>query len=309
MILQKVESRKRWGKMMFDKENKHFQQRSFVQKRIRMNIGGEDIEVAYREWGDSDNHKKLFCVHGLTRNSKDFDFLAASMSNQYNVICIDIPGRGVSGYFAQLDNYNFQNYMTAIKRVISSITPGKIDFLGTSMGGVVAMSLASIDSSLIRKLVLNDVGPFVPGVLYAALNAHEKTKPKSYNSYAEAVQYHKEHCSSFGPMSDEQWGEFTMNGMREDKDGRFIYDYDKKLEVKIAQNASGELNVWDVWDQIKCPVLVIRGETSMALQKEVAEEMAQRGPKADLIEIPVTGHAPTLMSEEQVSIVRDWLDS
>lgn len=289
--------------------NVQLEQKPFLQKKVAMHIGGEDIEIAYREWGDSDNPKKLFCLHGVTRNSRDFDFLAASMSDQYNVICPDIPGRGASGYFAELDSYNYQSYVIAIKQVISAVTPGEIVFLGTSMGGLLGMLIASKDDSPIRKLILNDVGPFVPGVLFAAINSHEKSKPKHYASKAEAVSFHKEHCTSFGPMDSEQWEQFTMNGLREDDNGGFCYDYDKKLETKIAQNASGDFDIWNVWDQVKCPVLVIRGETSKALIKEVAEEMTQRGPKADLIEIPITGHAPTLMSEEQVSIVRDWLDS
>ncbi len=297
---------------MCDKKEQQFQQETnqqkpFSLKKLGMNIGGEDIDIAYREWGDSGNPNKLFCLHGVTRNSRDFDFLAASMSDQYHVICPDIPGRGVSGYFSELDNYNYQNYVTAIKQVIAEITPDQVDFLGTSMGGLLGMNIASKDDSQIRKLILNDVGPFVPGELFAAIDAHEKRKPKHYASKVEAVQFHKKHCISFGPMSDEQWEQFTMSGLREDDNGGFCYDYDKKLETRIAQNASGDFDIWHVWDQVKSPVLVIRGETSKALMEEVAEEMTQRGPKADLIEIPITGHAPTFLSDEQVGIVRDWL--
>ncbi len=298
---------------MRDKKDEQFQQKTFQQKpfylkKLGMSIGGEYIDVAYREWGESNNGKKLFCLHGVTRNSHDFDYLAASMCDQYNVICSDIPGRGESGYFAELDNYNYQSYVAANKQVISAVTSGEIDFLGTSMGGLLGMLIASKEDSPIRKLVLNDVGPYVPKILFAAINAHEKIKPKRYSSIDEAVEFHKQHCSSFGPMSDEQWKMFTINGLRQD-DGGFIYNYDKKLEAKIIQNADADFDIWHVWDQIKCPVLVIRGETSMALQKEVAEEMTQRGPKADLIEIPVTGHAPTFLSDEQVSVVREWLNS
>ncbi len=281
----------------------------FKQKKIGMHVGTEDIDIAYKDWGDAANNKKLYCLHGVTRNSRDFDYLAASMSDIYNVICIDTIGRGQSGYYKDVDNYIMPNAMAAATNVISATSNGEFDLLGTSMGGLISMSVAASGKLPVRKLILNDVGPFVPVDLNRAISNHEDVKPKSFDSPEQAIKYHKKYCTSFGPMNDEQWEMFTLNGLKKTEDGLFIYDYDSKIQSRLAAFAKGDFDVWHIYDRIKCPVLVIRGETSRALLSEVAQEMTQRGPKAELIEIPVTGHAPHLMSDEQVKIVRDWLAS
>ncbi len=279
----------------------------FKQQRLPMHLGTEDISIAYRDWGDSSDPNKLFCMHGVTRNCRDFDYLAASMCNDYNVICIDTIGRGQSGYYNDVANYNMQNAMMAASNVIAATSPTNINLLGTSMGGLISMSIASQKDSPVRKLILNDVGPFVPMGLNRAISEHEKSKPMYFATKEEAIKFHKTHALSFGPMNEAQLEMFTMNGLRRLEDGGYGYDYDEKIQSRIASYADGDFDVWHIWDRIKCPVLVLRGVTSKALLPEVAQEMTQRGPKAELVEIAETGHAPHLMNDEQVGIIRDWL--
>ncbi|THB72215.1 MAG: alpha/beta hydrolase [Gammaproteobacteria bacterium] len=279
----------------------------FIQEKIPMQIGGEDVEVAYRSWGEQSNPNKLYCLHGVTRNCRDFDYLGASLSDDYHVLCLDTIGRGQSSYFVDITNYIMPNVIAAVMNVIRATSSDTINLLGTSMGGLVAMGIAAGGSIPVAKLILNDVGPFVPVDLNRAISKHENLKPKHFANWDLAFAYHKKNYQSFGPMNDLQWEMFTRNGMRELDDGSFVYDYDPNIQKPIDSFSESDFDVWHIYDQIKCPALVIRGQTSRALLPEVAQEMKQRGPMADLIEIPVTGHAPHLMNDEQVSIIRVFL--
>ena len=279
----------------------------FVQKKVPMTLGGEDMHIAYRSWGDETNPQKLYCLHGVTRNCRDFDYLGASLSDEYHVLCLDTIGRGQSGYFSDIGNYNMRNAIAAAVSVIKATSEGDVNLLGTSMGGLISMAISASGKVPVRKLILNDVGPFVPVALNRAISKHEIAKPKEFSSWEVALAYHKDNYQSFGPMNDTQWEMFMHNGMRERNDGSVIYDYDPNIQKPIAGFAESDFDVWHIFDPIKNPVLVIRGQTSKALLPDVARQMTQRGPKAELVEIPVTGHAPHLMNEEQVKIVRDWL--
>ncbi len=279
----------------------------YVQKKVPMTLGGEDMYIAYRSWGDEANPQKLYCLHGVTRNCRDFDYLGASLSDECHVLCLDTIGRGRSSYFADVANYTMANVIAAVSNVIKATSNDKINLLGTSMGGLVTMALAAREVLPVDRIILNDVGPFVPVDLNRAISLHENAKPKHFANWDLALAYHEENYQSFGPMNELQWEMFTRNGMRELADGSFVYDYDPNIQKPIASFSNSDFDVWHLYDPIKCPTLVIRGETSRALLPEVAQEMTQRGPKAELIEIPITGHAPHLMSDEQVKIVRDWL--
>ncbi len=265
-------------------------------------------KVSYRHWQNKSNDNNLFCLHGVTRNSRDFDYLGRSLVDEYSVFCPDFAGRGESDGVASLGDLQISNYAIDVAMIMGKNECQSIDLLGTSMGGIVSMVMAGRRNSPIRKLILNDVGPYIPKEIFAAVAMHERIKPLGYSSLGEAVEFHKEYCSGFGPMSDEQWCDFTLCGMKRNVDGMYVYDYNDQVHQKVLNDSpKQDIDLWSVWDKISCPVLVLRGAESYALSKDVAEQMRQRGPKAEVIEFEGTGHAPHLMSDEHVDIIRNWL--
>lgn len=262
--------------------------------------------IRYTQWGDPANDKVLICVHGLTRNARDFDFLAAVLESQYRVICPDVPGRGQSEWLSHKEDYNYPLYMADMAALIARSGAERVDWLGTSMGGLIGMLLAAQPGSPIRKLIMNDVGPYIPKAGLERI-AEYVGKPLRFANLEELERYLRVIAAPFGPLSDDQWRHLAVHSVRQLQSGEYVFAYDPGIAEPFKGDKLEDIDLWPVWDTVRCPVLVIRGAESDVLARDDAKAMQERGPQAELVEFAGIGHAPTLMTDDQIAVVRDWL--
>ncbi|MGQ0676647.1 MAG: alpha/beta fold hydrolase, partial [Rhodospirillales bacterium] len=259
--------------------------------------------VAYVEWGRADNPRVCICVHGLTRNGRDFDELALALQPDWRVVCPDVVGRGESDRLADPVGYGYPQYLDDANALIARVGAARVDFVGTSMGGLIGMMLAAQANSPIRRLVMNDVGPLISKGGLERIAGYVGKDP-SFAGFAEAEAAFRRTAATFGLRTDDEWRRFVERSIKPVEGGRFTLAYDPAIAQGFNQ-AVKDIDLWKTWDKVRCPVLVIRGADSDLLLKETAEEMKTRGPGATVVEFQGCGHAPALMSAEQVSVVRD----
>ena len=271
--------------------------------------------MSYKEWGDENNPEILICAHGVTRVGDDFDVLAAALSDHYRVICPDVVGRGRSGRLLNAQLYTVPQYVsdmiTLIARVSAHSEDAKIDWFGTSMGGLIGMALASLPGTPVRKLVLNDIGPTLDPAALLRIGDYIGQDLK-FPDFDTAARFVREVSFSFGEHSDDQWHKLASDVLRQQADGQWVRHYDMGLaqpfRAATPETAKAdEAALWACYDAIRCPTLLIRGEHSDLLSRETAQEMAERGPRAALVEIPNVGHAPTFIHDDQIAIARQFL--
>ena len=263
--------------------------------------------VGYLEWGDPKNERVLICVHGLTRCARDFDALAAAMSDKYRVVCPDVAGRGASEWLADPMLYQPPQYVADMVTLIARLDVESVHWVGTSMGALIGMALAAQAGTPIQKFVLNDAGPVVTKVSLERIATYVGMAP-ALPDMATAEKYVRAVSASFGPHTDAEWRFLTEVVVRKNADGTLRMHYDPKIgEPFRATMPEKDLEAWPLWDAIKCPTLVLRGAQSDLLTSATCEQMKQRGPKAKVVEIAGVGHAPTLMHADQIKIVRDFL--
>ena len=261
--------------------------------------------VAYNEWGRKDRGHSVICVHGLTRNSHDFDALAAALEQDRRVACPDIVGRGRSDWLADKQQYTFATYCGDMVALMARLGDDTFDWVGTSMGGMIGMFLAAHPNTPIRKLVINDTGGFVPKAPAERILQYVGIE-RSFESLEQAEKYFREIYGAFGPLTDAQWADLTRHSVRrrqEDRAYTLTYDPDIIAPMRSPQ----DLNLWPIWDEIRCPVLVLRGAESDVLTPDTVERMLKRGPKTDVVEFPGVGHAPALRDAQQIDVVKRWL--
>ena len=264
--------------------------------------------VAYGEWGDRANPKVLVCVHGLSRVSRDFDFLAAAMQAEYRVVCVDVVGRGKSDWLRDPNHYQIMQYVADMVTVLARLNAQTVHWMGTSMGGLIGMALAAQLGSPIQKLVLNDVGPIIKGDALKRIGEYLGNAP-TFANLDEATAYIRAISATFGEHTEAQWRFLTEHVTKPGADGRVMMHYDPKIAVPFRQAPAGDQALWPIFDAIRCPVLVLRGEHSDLLAKETFAEMQARGPKAQGVTIPNVGHAPTLLTEAQIAPIQAFLRS
>jgi pimeloyl-ACP methyl ester carboxylesterase len=269
--------------------------------------------MAYKEWGDPDNPNVLICVHGVTRVSDDFDNMARALRGTYRVICPDIVGRGRSDWLKDPQYYQLPQYVNDIVTLIARLDVETLDWFGTSMGGLIGMGLASLPKNPIRKLILNDIGPGLNSAALDRIGGYIGEAVR-FPTFDEAAGYIRAISEPFGPHTDEEWRKLATDVLRQDKDGLWTRNYDLALAAsfkaptpELAQKTEAVL--WHAYDSVKCPTMLVRGEKSDLLTREVAQQMTQRGPKAKLVEIAGVGHAPTFMHADQIAIARDFFAS
>ena len=271
--------------------------------------------MAYKEWGDPGNPNVLVCVHGVTRVSDDFDALARALSDHYRVVCPDVVGRGRSGRLGNPQLYRIPQYVsdmvTLVARVTANSDSGKVDWFGTSMGGLIGMALASLPDNPIRKLVLNDIGPTLDPVALRRIGDYI-AQDLRFASFAEGAAFVRAVSASFGEHTEEQWHKLAADVLREGDDGQWVRHYDMGLAVPLRganpeQAQADEAALWAVYDAIRCPTLLVRGANSDLLSHATAQKMLTRGPKPQLVEIADAGHAPTFIHADQIAIARTFL--
>lgn len=275
----------------------------------RLHVEGPDgrYGLSYADWASRAPGRPVICVHGLTRNGRDFDHLARVLRDQRRVICPDVVGRGLSDPLTRPGDYALPTYIAHMAQLLAKLGLAEVDWVGTSMGGLIGMGLAAMgDESPIRRLVLNDIGPFLPKLALARINTYLGIDLRFAS--LDALEAHlREIHAGFGPLTDAEWHHLAEHSAARREDGRFGLNYDQRLGEPMKTGPIEDVELWPVWDQITCKVLVIRGTESDLLLPETAAEMTRRGPRAEVVEVDGTGHAPALMAKDQIAIVHDWL--
>jgi pimeloyl-ACP methyl ester carboxylesterase len=261
--------------------------------------------MAYREWGDPRNREVLVCVHGLTRSGQDFDELARALRTQFRVVCPDVAGRGDSDRLADPKLYVWAQYVADMVTLIARLDVETVNWLGTSMGGFIGMALAAQAGSPVRKLILNDAGPLLGKASLERIRTYVGAAP-AFPTIEDAEKYIRTISAPFGPHSDAQWRFLAETWVRKHEDGNWRPHYDPRIAEPFPAGDE-DVDVWPVYDAVRCPTLLIRGEHSDVVSRQTVAEMTRRGPKAKVVEIRGVGHAPTLLHAEQIAIVRDFL--
>jgi len=263
--------------------------------------------MAYLQWGAADNPQVLVCVHGLGRCARDFDNLARAMSDRYRVVCPDVAGRGDSDWLADPMLYAIPQYVADMVTLIARLDVEQVHWVGTSMGGLIGMALAAQKNSPVAKLLLNEAAPVIAKASLERIATYFGKAPP-LPSFDAAVQLVRAVSAPFGPHTDAEWRFLTEVVVRQNADGSWRFHYDPKIAEPFRQQITDkDLESWPTWDAVRCPTLLIRGAQSDLLSKDTALQMTQRGPKARLVELPGIGHAPTLMHDDQIAIVREFL--
>jgi pimeloyl-ACP methyl ester carboxylesterase len=266
--------------------------------------------MAYWEWGERENPRVLVCVHGLSRQGRDFDTFARAMCEEYRVVCPDVVGRGQSDYLVDPMGYQLPAYVADMVTLLARLDAETLHWVGTSMGGLIGLGVASLPNSPVRRLVLNDVGPTIQPEAIQRIGSYLGA-PIRWTTLEEAADYMLGISKGFGAHSREEWLELTRPMLKSDSDG-FKPHYDPRIAlpfkaVTSEMAAAGEAALWRGYDAIACPTLLLRGADSDLLTRETAEAMTQRGPKARLVEFAGVGHAPTIVAADQVAVVREFL--
>ncbi len=263
--------------------------------------------VAYYEWGDPACDDVVICVHGLARNGRDFDVLGERLAPRHRVLAVDMPGRGQSEWLRNPNDYAFPAYLTVLTALIARADVPTVDFVGTSMGGLLGMVLAAQPNTPIRRLVVNDIGPVIEKTAIERIAGYVGQDPL-FESFDALAAHIREVSAPFGPLTDEQWTHLARSNSRQRADGRWGLGYDPAIAIPFrTQPAPPDL--WPVWDAIRCPTLVTHGGRSDLLSMATAQAMTTRGPHAQLVTFPETGHAPAFMADDQVRVVEDFLSS
>ena len=265
----------------------------------------------YTDWGDRENPRIVVCVHGLTRNCRDFDELARALEGDFRVVCPDIVGRGRSDWLEDKQGYGQQQYASDVTALLGRVAAGPaatktIYWVGTSMGGILGMLVASHPRSPIARLVVNDVGILIPKTALARIAAYVGKSPL-FDSLEEMEAMVRLISASFGPLTDRQWRHLTLHGAKQHGNGQWGMSYDPGIAAPFERAAASDIDLSHYWDTITCPTLLLRGEQSDILPRETALQMAQSGPTPKLVEFSGIGHAPMLMAADQIAAVRDFL--
>jgi pimeloyl-ACP methyl ester carboxylesterase len=275
----------------------------------------DGVQLHIYEWGDAAKPAVL-CWHGLTRNGRDFDTLAARLAKSFHVICPDMIGRGRSEWSADpAKDYCFGRYERLVAALVDALGIEEMRWVGTSMGGAIGIRLAgSILRNRITHLVLNDIGAgpaekqptgeLAEGV--QRILAYTANPPE-FRTMTELMDYYRSTYRDFGINSEEEWLHFTETSARRKDNGKFTPDYDPQIVHQFAHPE--DLLLREQWNAVKAKVLLIRGERSDILPVETAEAMRKSGPGCQLVTIPGLGHAPALNTEEQLTCIERFLNS
>jgi pimeloyl-ACP methyl ester carboxylesterase len=268
-------------------------------------------QVAYVEWGPAGADHVVICVHGLTRQGRDFDYLARELASRgRRVVCPDLVGRGRSGWLRDPADYTVLQYCADMNALIARTGAASVDWVGTSLGGLIGIVLAGIPDSPIRRLVINDIGPVVPMNALQRIGRYVADMPEAFETFDEAERYLREVLAPFGNVADEHWRHLTRHSVREDPEqGRYLTLCDPAILQALRAPANPGAHLWAYWDSIHRPIMVVRGRDSDFLPSYLSNEMARRNPNTIVHDVPGCGHAPTLMPHDQVEAVAAFLRS
>ncbi|MBA3660302.1 MAG: alpha/beta hydrolase [Gammaproteobacteria bacterium] len=280
--------------------------------------------IFFTEWEPAGNGLgTVIAVHGLTRNGRDFDFLAQYLAaHHYHVYCPDIVGRGESDWLKDPQHYTYEQYVADMNAMIARTGVHDLAWIGTSMGGIIGMVLASMNNTPIRCLVLNDIGAQIPATGLARLASYPSQDPE-FKSLSEAVQYFKKIYSTFGMLSEEEWLHLTEHSVTEVSPRKWVTKLDHRVKLASAKSKIAwssimhpfkalegimfDVDLWSIWRKIKCPVLIIHGKDSDMLTTGIINKMHAIHPHTEVLEVEQVGHAPPLFDQHQHEVIAHWL--
>ena len=265
--------------------------------------------IAVWQWGDDRSGPPVVCVHGLTRQARDFDALARHLAEHgRRVLCIDLAGRGRSDWLADPLQYHLVQYASDVNAVLAWARAEQVDWVGTSLGGIVGLTLAAqAGARPVRRLVLNDVGPYIPTRALQRIGHYLTTQPERFATLDAAEAHVRCILEPFGPLSDAHWRHLTTHGYRrDDRDGHYVQRHDPAIARTYRQWQYMNVDLWRLWHRIDCSVLVLRGAESDFLLPDIVQRML-RSDAVRVLEVPACGHAPVLLSREQIAPVAEFL--
>jgi pimeloyl-ACP methyl ester carboxylesterase len=278
--------------------------------------------MAYWQWGRTEASHVIVCAHGLSRQGRDFDVLAQALltkgGKDVRVVCPDVVGRGQSDWLKDPMAYQIPNYAADMLALLAQLKPGTLDWIGTSMGGLIGLVVCGQPGLPlpvpVRRLVLNDVGPVIQWQVLQRIGTYLGNSPV-FASLEQAARAMWLISTSFGPHTPEQWLDLSRHMVKPAPQGgpdSVVLHYDPAIALSfraVTQEAvtQGEAMGWALYDNIKAQTLLLRGATSDMLSAQTALAMTQRGPKARLVEFEGVGHAPTFIAPDQVAAVLDFI--
>ena len=261
-------------------------------------------KITYYAWGNPAN-PVLLLVHGLSRNGRDFDVLAEALSNQYYVVCPDMVGRGLSDWLPEGFEYTYDQYMNDLTALIARLNVTEVSWVGSSMGGLLGMIMASLPNTPIKKLIINDIGPFITGEALEKIRSYVGLMP-TFPTFELGLNFVRQIYAPFGQLTDAQWQHMAEHSLVQNPDGTYRLHYDPR--VAAFKTDQTDVNLWLCWFGVRCPILVLRGVDSTILPRDVYNQMASN-PLATCHEIAGAGHAPALMSVGEIVFVREWFNT
>jgi pimeloyl-ACP methyl ester carboxylesterase len=265
--------------------------------------------VAYVDWGPLVSPNPVVCVHGLTRQGRDFDYLAARLAAAgRRTVCPDLAGRGRSGRLSNPEQYALPQYCADINALIAHLGVDSIDWVGTSLGGLIGMVLASFAGTPIRRLVVNDIGPYLPWAGLARIGQYISEMPAGFRNLDDAEAYMRTVLAPFGSLANEHWLHITRHSVEwQPAQERYVMLCDPGIARAFRNPWQYSLDLWQYWEAIEVPILVLRGTRSDLLPADLAAKMGQRNKRARIHEFEGVGHAPPLMTPDQIDVVASFL--
>lgn len=272
----------------------------------QLELPASRFSQAFVRWGAGDDACPVVCVHGLTRNSRDFDSLAAALADRgRTVIALDVAGRGRSGWLSSQGQYSTETYLIHVEECLALLGYGRVDWIGTSMGGLIGMALASARPALIRSLILNDIGPLVPAAALKQIAGYVGEDPV-FADLSAAEAYLRRVHAGFGMLAEWQWQHLARHSVRRDQAGRLRLHYDPAIG-QAFKAIEGDIDLWPLWRKLSCPRFMLRGAASnVLLPGTFATCLAD--PSTEGAVFAGCGHAPALMDGDQIATILTWLE-
>jgi pimeloyl-ACP methyl ester carboxylesterase len=281
--------------------------------------------IAYTEWGKESPRAPIICVHGLTRQGRDFDSLANYLSERgHHLFCPDIVGRGDSDWLKNPLHYTYEQYIADMTALIARTQKDEITWIGTSMGGLIGMFLSAQTQSPIKRLILNDVGPSIPIQAVMRISKYMGMDPE-FSSVTEAKNYYKNIYQDYGELSEDDWTSFTEHSICEIAPQKFISKLDPQIKfsfptksqiawqailhpLKTLEGGLFDIDLWHIFRKVSCPILIIHGNRSDLLLTETILKMKDIHPNVEVIDVPNAGHAPLLKEAIYQEMIFAWIE-
>jgi pimeloyl-ACP methyl ester carboxylesterase len=268
-------------------------------------------KVAYVDWGRLEDKRPVICVHGLTRQGRDFDHVAERLvASGRRIICPDLPGRGLSDRLTNPDDYSLPQYCSDMNALLASLKVEEVDWIGTSLGGLIGMVIAGFPGNIVKRLVINDIGPFVSSTGLRRIGQYIQDMPASFPTLEDAERYLRNVLEPYGYLEDEHWRHLTHHSVSWDEErNHFRVLCDSSVAKAFKYPWLYPLDLWKYWDAIQVPTLILHGAKSDLLSRELTLEMRKRNRNVQLFRFDDCGHVPPLMTREQVDIVVMFIEA